>query len=309
MFSFAILTLWREEDSAHACRIAPPPPTVTCCFLLSPLSPVCRFSSSGRRNLGASKATEMDVRISRVEIGPLLSQCAESKVYECNFYGHRAVCKHRFSKAYRHPALDQRLREQRTVREGRALVRCRKNGVIAPTVYAVDRERCAIVMERIDGLTVREFLNQEQEKATHGQAADTVLASRLLRGMGEVVGLLHNADIIHGDLTTSNFICRREILDAQGPSVEELAPKPPYRDGIVVIDFGLVMDKNSAEERAVDLYVLERAVKSSHPFLEHVSTALILEGYLRTVEAQKGAATIARLEAVRARGRKRSMIG
>ncbi|ESL06738.1 protein kinase [Trypanosoma rangeli SC58] len=256
-----------------------------------------------------SKEKEIDTLISNVEIGPVLSQCAESKVYECNFYGYRAVCKHRFPKVYRHSTLDQRLREQRTVRESRALVRCRKHGVIAPTVFAVDRERCTIVMERIDGLTVREVFNQEQEKTAHGKPVNFVLASRLLRGVGEVVGLLHNADIVHGDLTTSNFMCRRQFLEEQRLTVEELAAKGPDRDGIVVIDFGLVMDKNSAEERAVDLYVLERAVKSSHPFLEHASTALVLEGYRRTVDAHKGAATIARLEAVRARGRKRSMIG
>ncbi|EKG01598.1 protein kinase, putative [Trypanosoma cruzi] len=252
--------------------------------------------------------TDTDVLTSNVEVGSVLSQCAESRVHECNFYGYRAVCKHRFPKAYRHPALDQRLREQRTVREGRALARCLKNGVLAPTVFAVDRERCAIVMERIDGLTVREIFNHEQGNAAQGKTEVSFLVSFLLRGMGEVVGLLHNADIIHGDLTTSNFMCKREFLEGR-PSTENLASKTSSRDSIVVLDFGLVMEKNSAEERAVDLYVLERALKSSHPFLEHVATRLVLEGYHRTVDPQKGSVTMARLEAVRARGRKRSMIG
>lgn len=37
---------------------------------------------------------------------------------------------------------------------------------------------------------------------------------------------------------------------------------------IYLIDFGLSYFKDSAEDRAVDLYVLERAFKSTHPQLE-----------------------------------------
>jgi TP53 regulating kinase-like protein len=76
----------------------------------------------------------------------------------------------------------------------------------------------------------------------------------------------------------------------------------------VVIDFGLVKESGSAEERAVDLYVLERAVASAHPLLENVEAA-ILAGYARSIEASKGRQTVERLLAVRARGRKRSMVG
>ncbi|ORC91783.1 protein kinase [Trypanosoma theileri] len=258
------------------------------------------------------KGTEMELHTSSVEVGSVLSQCAESKVYECDFYNYRAVCKHRFRKDYRHPVLDQRLREQRTVREARALMRCRKHGVTAPTVFAVDRDRCAIIMERIEGLTVRDILdNQQRQQQSVEQAknAAPTMDRYLLQGIGEIVGLLHNADIIHGDLTTSNFMCTTQLLEDYQTSKEEYKKKTSARYGLVVLDFGLVMDKNSAEERAVDLYVLERAIKSSHPYLEHIASSLVLDGYRRTVDAQKGAATLARLEAVRARGRKRSMIG
>ena len=63
-------------------------------------------------------------------------------------------------------------------------------------------------------------------------------------------------DVIHGDLTTSNMI---------------------YKDDqIYLIDFGLSYVKNSIEDRAVDLYVLERAFISTHPQLEkEFSTVLI----------------------------------
>lgn len=58
---------------------------------------------------------------------------------------------------------------------------------------------------------------------------------------------LHYSGVIHGDLTTSNMI---------------------YKDDqIYLIDFGLSYVKTSIEDRAVDLYVLERAFISTHPQL------------------------------------------
>jgi len=55
--------------------------------------------------------------------------------------------------------------------------------------------------------------------------------------MGTVVRAVHEAGIIHGDLTTSNMIMDKN-------------------DKIVLVDFGLSYFKESAEDRAVDLYVL-----------------------------------------------------
>ena len=66
--------------------------------------------------------------------------------------------------------------------------------------------------------------------------------------MGKTINKVHDLGIIHGDLTTSNMIIRN---DKQ----------------IVLIDFGLSYYKDSAEDKAVDLYVLERAFKSTHPHL------------------------------------------
>lgn len=218
-----------------------------------------------------------------MEQGPLISQCAESKVYEASFYGAAAVVKHRFAKGYRHPDLDIKLREQRTCREARALVRARKAGVVTPTVFAVDRSQCTITMERIEGLSARDFVKG---------CTDHSIALQVLHRIGVIVASLHENDIIHGDLTTSNFIIR-DVTDTSS---------------LVAIDFGLVRDSTSAEERAVDLYVLERAVMSAHPLLTSVEDT-IMNGYMGQISAAKGKATYDRLVAVRARGRKRSMVG
>ena len=50
---------------------------------------------------------------------------------------------------------------------------------------------------------------------------------------------------MHGDLTTSNAVCRAA-------------------DDVVLIDFGLAGASAQVEDRAVDLYVLERALASTH---------------------------------------------
>ena len=57
---------------------------------------------------------------------------------------------------------------------------------------------------------------------------------------------LHTHNQIHGDLTTSNFIIEKETGD------------------LVLIDFGLTTVSTSPEDMGVDLYVLERAIISTH---------------------------------------------
>jgi TP53 regulating kinase and related kinases len=60
---------------------------------------------------------------------------------------------------------------------------------------------------------------------------------------------MHDADVVHGDLTTSNIMVR----------------SPKVVSDIVLIDFGLGMMQPTVEDKAVDLYVLERAFLSTHP--------------------------------------------
>ena len=84
-------------------------------------------------------------------------------------------------------------------------------------------------------------------------------------------------------------------------TVEEI-----LRGEIVLIDFGLAGQSLQDEEKAVDLYVLERAFGSTHPEAE--------EGFQEVLkvygESYKGAKVVLkRLEEVRMRGRKRSMLG
>lgn len=66
------------------------------------------------------------------------------------------------------------------------------------------------------------------------------------------------------------------------------------------------------EDSAVDLYVLERSLKSAHSKMNDLFTT-ILEGYLECYvekkEAEKGKQVLNKLKEVRSRGRRRVMIG
>ena len=77
-------------------------------------------------------------------------------------------------------------------------------------------------------------------------------------------------------------------------------------DPLYIIDFGLAFKSQMCEDKAVDLYVLERAVLSTHPTYERLFE-MILEGYKRA--SRHGDSTIKKLGQVRARGRKRLAFG
>jgi TP53 regulating kinase and related kinases len=93
-----------------------------------------------------------------------------------------------------------------------------------------------------------------------------------------------------------------------------------------MIDFGLAKSSTSAEERAVDLYVLERALVATHPRLPVLFVPSCLQAYQQALDDNDGSAvsatskvsqgragpskaTLDRLEVVRRRGRKRECFG
>lgn len=72
----------------------------------------------------------------------------------------------------------------------------------------------------------------------------------MAKRIGISLAKMHGLNVIHGDLTTSNLMLRKE------------------GDSVVVIDFGLSFVSALVEDKAVDLYVLERAFSSTHPKTE-----------------------------------------
>jgi len=111
--------------------------------------------------------------------GPaLLCQGAEGKLFLTEWLGRPAVCKNRFAKNYRAPALDAMVRHDRTRAEARGLLRLRGAGIRAPAVLEVDMELCNITMEYIsNGCTLRDVIKAYQEQGLCGSEEDAIESS------------------------------------------------------------------------------------------------------------------------------------
>ncbi|RKF81216.1 EKC/KEOPS complex subunit BUD32 [Golovinomyces cichoracearum] len=244
----------------------------------------------------------------------LITQGAEAVIYQTSYLIPSLPCalKYRPSKTYRHPTLDARLTKHRILSEARVLARCRTHGVSVPAVYALDEKDGWLLIEWIHGEVVREKLNlwlsKHQQTNPVLQAADfpniedDVFLKDLMRKIGAAVGKMHSIGVIHGDLTTSNLMLKSPPRDPARDKQDE----EKLGGDIILIDFGLSNQSSQDEDRAVDLYVLERAFSSSHPQTGTIFNELLLV----YGKSYKGAnQVLKKLEEVRMRGRKRSMLG
>lgn len=195
-----------------------------------------------------------------------------------------------------------------------------------PGVLALDAEGVGgegdgsggwMMMEWVEGSTVKEVV-VEAGKRIKGQEEGWEEGLKALMGkIGRAVGSMHEVGVVHGDLTTSNMMLRPFQTPLQNGAIatdaaeegegEQARTAGESLEGeIVLIDFGLAGQSLQDEDKAVDLYVLERAFGSTHPEAE--------EGFQEVLRvyggSYKGAKVVLkRLEDVRMRGRKRSMIG
>lgn len=225
----------------------------------------------------------------------LISQGAEAKVYKAYIHSDTVpiLVKHRFRKGYRHPTLDASLTRSRVAGEARALLKCLRAGVNVPGIRMVDATEGILGIEWIEGMCVRKLLPGGAETETELSGADAAPftgVDALMGLIGTEIAKMHLAGIIHGDLTTSNMI----LESSQSPR-------------LVLIDFGLSYHSGLVEDKAVDLYVLERAFASTHPDSEPMFSSV-----LKAYEVRMGkhwASVSKRLDDVRLRGRKRSMVG
>lgn len=179
----------------------------------------------------------------------LIAKGAEADLYIIEWNGLKALKKSRKPKLYRHPELDYQLRKTRTNHESDIVHRAKNYGVSTPLIYQVDNENGIIIMEYIDGIKVRDLIDElsEQEKV------------ELFKKIGYYSGVLHKSGIIHGDLTTSNIIVSGER--------------------IVFIDFGLSEVNFEVEKRGVDLNLMNRMLTSTHFKHKEILLDAFMNGY------------------------------
>ncbi|XP_024397006.1 uncharacterized protein [Physcomitrium patens] len=214
---------------------------------------------------------------------PLYKQGAEARVYESTFLGKRAIVKERFSKKYRHPVLDVKLTQKRLTGEARTLTKARKLGVVTPALYAVNLMTNSLTFEFVEGPLVKDILLRSGPLPTSDDKIE-----ELAGHIGRAIAKLHDGGLIHGDLTTSNMIVCAKT------------------NRLVLIDFGLGYNSTLPEDKAVDLYVLERACVAMHSSVGDFN-GLILAAYNKA--SKYWSSTYNKLAAVRLRGRKRVMVG
>ena len=196
----------------------------------------------------------------------ILYSGAEAHLY---LEGDRLV-KERISKNYRHKFIDNMKRKYPTRREFKILTKARKIGMNVPDVYEVDEIEMKVVMEFVKGDNLKEKLDSYDRKKRE----------EVCKKIGIQMAKMHDNNIIHGDLTTSNMILKS--------------------GKVFFIDFGLGYISVKIEDKAVDLHLLRQAFESKHFKYSEELFKNALKGYKKLENFKE---ILERLEKVEKRGR------
>lgn len=175
-----------------------------------------------------------------------------------------SVIKDRVSKKYRHPLLDEKIIKTRTKKEAKLLEKASKI-INAPNPAEVEFDK--IKMPFIKGKKLSENLERLDW-------------AKVCQKIGRSIAKLHDADIIHGDLTTSNM-----ILDDE--------------NNLFFIDFGLGYTSKRFEDKAVDLHLIKQALEAKHFSIWKQCWPIIEKSY----DSKDRASVLKQLGKVEARGR------
>ncbi len=199
----------------------------------------------------------------------LLKKGAEGDIFLTSWNKKKAILKARKKKDYRNESLDKRIRKQRTIRECEIISKVKSFGISTPLIYNMDTKNCTILMQYIVGTLVNELSE-----------------SKLIKScieIGKIVGTMHKNGIMHGDLTTSNFILTKEKM--------------------FVLDFGLANKTNKPEDHAVDLRLLKEILNSAHAKIMNKAWSNFLKGYKSAVGLSRFSKVTNLVKIIESRGR------
>ena len=195
---------------------------------------------------------------------------AEAVIYKIKFLGEDAVLKIRVRKEYRNPIIDKLIRRKRTQMEALLLNRAKKVGVKTPCIKYLDISEDLMVLEFINGVLLKKAL-----------ASGSVDWRKIAVEMGQSVAKMHEVDVVHGDLTTSNVFY--------------------VNSSLVFFDFGLGEITKDVEHKAVDLELLYRVMYSTHTEIYKEFMNLFLNSYSETYS--KASEVISKFKKLRTMGR------
>ncbi|MEK6914648.1 MAG: KEOPS complex kinase/ATPase Bud32 [Nanoarchaeota archaeon] len=192
----------------------------------------------------------------------LLQKGAEADIY----LEKEKIIKVRNKKNYRLPEIDNKLRKSRTKSEVKIINKL-QNIISVPKILSSDNLE-KIEMEFIEGKKLSENLENLNWK-------------NISEEIGKTLAKIHDQNIIHGDLTTSNMIYKNKK--------------------IYLIDFGLGFHSNKIEDKAVDLHLLKQSLNAKHFSIFPEVFNIIINNY----KAKKSELIIKRIEVIEKRGRYR----
>jgi TP53 regulating kinase and related kinases len=212
--------------------------------------------------------------IDKVNSTKLLKKGAEASLFLTDWHVRKAIIKMRVPKKYRPQALDSKIRSYRTIHEPQLMHEAKLAGVATPLIYLVNVPKSEIIMQYIEGQQIKKILNTVDKSKRHN----------LCVKIGEAIAKLHKCGLIHGDLTTSNFI---ERLDGK----------------VFFVDFGLGEKNISLEAKGVDLHLLKRALQSTH--FQHWEDCLqnVLCGYSSVLGVEMADKVYEKIREIERRGR------
>lgn len=200
----------------------------------------------------------------------LIKKGAEAEIWLGDWMGRRAIFKVRTKRNYMIEQLDRELRLQRTMKEAKMIADAKMAGVETPILYFVDMKSFSIIMEYVEGETLKSVFFSGT-----GSAESSFT-------LGRYIGLLHKKGIIHGDPTTSNFILKKGRL--------------------VAIDFGLAFYSTDVEDMAVDIHLIKEIISADMPEKYEAFYTSIIEGY-RSVMKEMTEKVLQRARSIELRGR------
>ncbi|MBT96827.1 Kae1-associated kinase Bud32 [Candidatus Pacearchaeota archaeon] len=179
------------------------------------------------------------------------------------------ITKKRIEKSYRISELDDKIRKLRTRSETKLLEKASKI-VSIPKMIKSNEKIKEIDMEFIDGKKLSEHLDKYDLKKQ----------KEICNKIGDNISKLHDSDIIHGDLTTSNMILKE--------------------DKLYFIDFGLGFISSKYEDKAVDLHLLKKAIEAKHSRNWEILFEEIIKEYKKYKDSR---IVLEKLKTVEKRGR------
>lgn len=199
----------------------------------------------------------------------LVKKGAEADIYVTIWNGLDSILKIRKKKDYRVHSLDMRIRTLRTIREAKMISETKSFGITTPLVYFVDEKKCEIYLQLIKGKLVRDLpLNKIIKICTE---------------IGKIVGTLHKNGVMHGDLTTSNF-----ILSDQG---------------LVILDFGLSQKTDKIDDYAIDLRLFKEVLNSAHAQIVEDAWVSFVLGYRKILGNMLTEKVLSHVSVIEKRGR------